>query len=159
MQFQGRGEKLEPQAEWPWSWWRSPWRIRFSPRIEYCSPQDRELLSEPSHIANRLIEKKFEFGVSAFSCPLRSSGRGPLSKSQHTGTILILRGNWDYPPLSYCALVVNSQYKKRLPSEPTLLYRKEFSLVWANWIWTRLRHDGAGVVLYSDYFPVIYTSG
>jgi len=54
MQFQGRGEKLEPHVEWPRSWWRSHWRIQFSPRIEYCSPQDRELLSEPSHIANRL---------------------------------------------------------------------------------------------------------
>ena len=122
--FETLCERLEPQAACPLSWWRSPWRIRFSTRVEYCSPQDRELLSEPSHIANRLIEKKFEFGVSAFSCPLRSLGRGPLSKSQHTGTILILRGNWDNPPFSYCALVVNSQYKKRLPPEPTLLYEK-----------------------------------
>ena len=121
MWFSRPCEKLEPQVACPLSWWRSPWRIRFSTRVEYYSMQDRELLSEPSHISSWLIEKKFEFGVSAFSCPLRSSGRGPLSKSQHTGTILILRGNWDNPPFSYCALVVNSQYKKHLPSETTLL--------------------------------------
>ena len=124
MWFIKHGVRDRSHTECPLSWWRSPWRIRFSTRVEYYSPQDRELLSEPPHIANRLIEKKFEFGVSAFSCPLRSLGRGPLSKSQHTGTILILRGNWDNPPFSYCALVVNSQYKKRLPPEPTLLYKK-----------------------------------
>ena len=122
MRFYWRGEKIGATLKWPQSWWRPHWRIRFSPRIEYCNPQNRELLSEPSHInANRLIEKEFEFGAAAVSCLNWSSGRGPLSKLQHTGTTLILRGNWDYPPRSYCALVVNSQYRKCLSIRLTLL--------------------------------------